>query len=270
MILGIDVGGTKTLLGMFDDQGIFVDSFKFPTPALYPDFLSELHSSLSGLIKQQKVDSCSIAIPGRVDREKGVGVAFSNLSWSMIPIVDDIKSILECPVYLDNDAKMAALGEAAELKGIYDRVLYVTISTGIGMGLVVDGKLNYSLSDAGGRSMYFEHGGSLRPWESFASGKAIYEEFGVRASEITDKKIWEDIAERWIVGFIELITLTSPDIIVIGGGVGSHFDKYGSILIRDLKKYESPMLTIPPIRQAKRPEEAVIYGCYQLSIQNTN
>jgi predicted NBD/HSP70 family sugar kinase len=61
MILGIDVGGTKTLLGMFDAEGVLTDSVKFPTPSEYDDFLSELHTNLASFVKQQKVDSCTIA-----------------------------------------------------------------------------------------------------------------------------------------------------------------------------------------------------------------
>ena len=90
-----------------------------------------------------------------------------------MPVADDLKDTLKCPLYLENDAKLAGLAEAYELRDKYTRVLYVTVSTGIGLGLVVDGKIDYSVHDAGGRGMLMEHDGKLMAWEEFASGKAI-------------------------------------------------------------------------------------------------
>lgn len=268
MILGIDIGGTKTLLGLFSESGELLKADKFKTPSDYPDFIRELTDFTSTFLGAVRPHKCVVAMPGVVDRELGIGEAFGNLAWLNVPIAQDIAHITSCDVQLENDAKMAALSEAVELSGIYSRVLYVTISTGIGPALVVDGKIDHAIADGGGKNMLFEHDGSIRPWESFASGKAIFEEFGQRASDIHDPKVWRNITQRWVVGFIELITLCTPDVIVIGGGVGTHFKSYGAILTRDIKKYETPMLKVPPIRQAKRPEEAVIYGCYQLATQS--
>ncbi len=267
MIFGIDIGGTKTLLGLFTEAGELIKSEKFPTPADYLEFVNELEIFTKSFMGTTRVHQCVVAVPGLVDRDKGVAAGFGNLAWLNVPIADDVATIVECNVVLENDAKMAALAEAVELKGVYSRVLYVTISTGIGPALVVDCKIDHAIADGGGRNMLLEHNGSIRPWEEFASGKAIKAQYGSIAADINDPEIWKDITELWVVGFIELITLTSPDVIVIGGGVGTHFKKYGKFLRADLKQYETPMLKVPPIRQAKRPEEAVIYGCYQLAVQ---
>ena len=109
-----------------------------------------------------------------------------------------------------------------------------------------------------------EHDGVLTPWEHFASGKAIVAKYGKRASEIDDPAIWAAIVRDFSVGIIDVIAITEPEIVIIGGGVGAHFDRFGELLVRELKKYETPMMLIPPIRQAQRSEEAVIYGCYEL------
>jgi len=268
MILGIDIGGTKTLLGKFDSSGKLLENQRFETPKTYEKFIDVLHTTIASTVKQDKIDSCAVAVPGIIDRKTSVVKAYGNLPWHDNPIVDDLTKILSCPVYIENDAKAAGLGEAVALGKNFGRVLYVTISTGIGIGLTVDGVIDHGISDSGGATMIFEHNGSRLPWEHFASGKAIFTEFGKKASEINDRKIWEEIVDRWIVGFIELIDLTSPDIIVIGGGVGTHFDKYGSILKRELMKYSSPLISIPPIIAANRPEEAVLYGCYEICKQN--
>jgi glucokinase len=63
---------------------------------------------------------------------------------------------------------------------------------------------------------------------------------------------------------VDLLAIIQPEVVIIGGGVGTHFDKYGKLLETELKKYQTPLVPIPPIRAAQRPEEAVIYGCYEL------
>jgi predicted NBD/HSP70 family sugar kinase len=112
-----------------------------------------------------------------------------------------------------------------------------------------------------------EHDGKLQRWEDFASGSAIVKHFGKRASDIDadDTQTWYIIARNIAIGLIDLIATLTPEVIVLGGGVGSHFDKYAERLQEQLKIYENPMLSIPPVVQAKRAEEAVVYGCYHLA-----
>ena len=112
--------------------------------------------------------------------------------------------------------------------------------------------------------MLFERDGELVTWESFASGKAIVKRFGKMASEINDPATWQIISRDLVMGIIDIIANIQPDIVIIGGGVGSHFAKFEKFLKAELKKYESPMVPIPPVVAAKHPEEAVIYGCYEL------
>ena len=71
----------------------------------------------------------------------------------------------------------------------------------------------------------------------------------------------------WRQGFLQLIAVMEPDAIVIGGSVGSYFERYGKILKDDLKQFETPLLEIPPIIGAQRPEDAVVYGCYDYAKQ---
>ncbi|MBP6962589.1 ROK family protein [Candidatus Saccharibacteria bacterium] len=269
MYLTIDVGGTKTLLATFSEAGEIIERFKFPTPKSYVDFIAELKVSVENICGGETPVSCSMALPASIDREKGIAEYFGNLDWSNVPIADDLKDTLKCPLYLENDAKLAGLAEAYELKDKYKRVLYVTVSTGIGLGLVVDGKIDYSVHDAGGRGMLMEHDGKLMAWEEFASGKAIVAQIGKIASEITDEKDWYFVARNIAVGLIDLIVTLSPEAIVIGGGVGGHLHKFKSHLDAELEIYRSKMITkLPEITEAKHPEEAVVYGGYLLCKQH--
>jgi len=268
MILAIDVGGTKVLVATFSDDGKVEKSQKFKTPIMYPDFISELKNNITEITGGKQPDACSIALPGLIDREHGIAIAFGNLPWENVAIAQDLSDTIQCPVYLENDAKMAGLSEAHELKDLYSRVLYVTVSTGIGIGLTVDGVIDQSVSDAGGRAIMLEHQGKIQSWEEFASGKAIVAQTGKMASEITDEGDWYMVARNIAIGLIDLCVLLTPDCIVIGGGVGSHLEKFQEKLYSELELYQNRMvISLPQIRKAKHPEEAVIYGGYLLAKQ---
>ncbi|MFI5275348.1 MAG: ROK family protein [Candidatus Saccharimonadales bacterium] len=263
MYLGIDIGGTKTIVASLDDNGVIQESFRFPTPQKYQEFLEELAENVDKLTTKEFV-AAGAGVPYKIDRVHGIAIAGGRLPWVKIPIKKDIQKITHCPTVIDNDANLAGLSEAMLLKE-FRRVLYVTISTGIGTGYVVDQKIDPTMADSEGGEMIIEHGGKLEPWEDFASGQAIVRRFGKRASEITDKDTWRAIAHDISVGLIDLIAVVQPDVIVLGGGVGAHYDKYGAFLDEYLKKFETPLLPIPPIRQAARPELAVVYGSYDLA-----
>ncbi len=265
MYAGIDIGGTKTLAASLDANGVIIEKIRFETPKSYDEFLIELHKAFQQ-IEAKDFTAGGVGLPAtHLDRQHGLGVSFSNLPWINIPIQHDLERLLGCPFVFDNDAKLAALSEAMLVKDEYSKVLYVTISTGIGLGLVVNQVIDTSFGDGGGRTMLVEHNGRLESWEGFASGHAIVERYGKMAKDIDDTETWLAIVRDLKVGFLELIALTQPDIVVIGGSVGTHFKKYGALLTTELKKYETPLFSIPPLIGAGRPEEAVIFGCYDLA-----
>lgn len=263
--LAIDIGGTKTLLASFASKGKLNDSLKFETPAIYEEFLITLSEKISKMTSS-KWSYCGVAIPGRVDRKNGVGIVFGNLAWKNVPIAANVKSLVKCPVVIENDANLAGLSEA-KLVPEYRKVLYITVSTGIGGIFVVNGKMDTNTLDAEIGHILLEHEGKLMRWEEFASGKAIYTKFGVKARDIPESDFakWYLIARNIAIGLIDMVAIYTPDVVIIGGGIGSHFDNFKDKLYEELKIYEHPLLTIPPVLKAKRAEEAVIYGCYELA-----
>ena len=266
MYIGIDIGGTKTLVASLSDQGVIDQAIKFPTPKLYTDFLAELTKTLAQLtVKDFRAGA--VAAPGKIDRAKDMVISCGNLGWENIPLARDIERLTHCPMRLENDAKLGALSEAMLVQGRYHKVLYITISTGIGIGLVRDGVIDTAIGDGGGRTMLLSYRGKLTPWEDFASGSAIVRKYGKMASEINDAQTWGEIVRTFTPGLIELTAVLDPEVIIIGGGAGHHIDKFHDLLVADMKQHETPMLRIPPILAAARPDEAVIYGCYDYARQ---
>lgn len=263
MYLGIDIGGTKTIVASLDDNGVIQERHRFPTPKKYDAFLGDLARFVDKLTTKS-FTAAGVGVPTKIDRIHGIAIAGGRLQWRNIPIRDDIQKIADCPVVIDNDANLAGLSEAMLMKE-YRKVLYVTISTGIGTGFIVDQRIDPSMADSEGGEILLEHAGKLQQWQDFASGQAIVRRFGKRASEITDEETWQIIAHDISLGLIDLIALMQPDAIVLGGGVGGHYNKFKDFLLQYLAEYENPLIAIPPIREAARPGLAVIYGCYDLA-----
>lgn len=265
MYAGIDIGGTKTLVAALDDNGIIQQKIRFETPKNYDFWIHELRFAVHKL-EHKDFRAAGVGMPGKPDRH-GRGEWFGNLDWRNVPIQNDVEKFLHCPIVLENDAKLAALSEAMLLKDSFNKVLYVTVSTGIGYGLVVNQTIDDALSNRGGTDILVEHNGKIMPWEGFASGRAIVKRYGKPAHDITDKKTWQFIARDLTKGLIELIAVTEPEVIVFGGSVGVYFDRFGQLLHEELEKYRTPLVTLPQLRGAQRPEEAVLFGCYDLAKQ---
>lgn len=261
MVLAIDIGGTKTLLAVFDKKGKVVDSIKIPTSKDFKQFTNDLADIAEKFTTYSIKQGCA-ASRGLIDRKTGVFLEDTVLEWRNAPLVSTLGQLFGCDFILENDSKLAGLSEASVL-GQYRKVLYITISTGIGTALVIDGKIDKDLENSEiGKSLYW-YDGELTPWEQFASGKAINERFGRQASEIDDEDSWRGICLDWAPGIINACLALNPDVIVVGGSLGSHFHKYGQLLNETVQSLSPEGFTPVEIRQAHRPEDAVIYGCYE-------
>lgn len=267
MYIGVDIGGTKTLVAVLNEEGVIVEQTKFATPKNYADFLSALRDTV-GQFNQQDYLAAGIAVPGRLDRHNGVVFDLGNLNWHNEPIQADCEAVLHCPVVIENDAKMAGLSESM-LNRDASTILYVTVSTGIGTSVIHDQQLDPSMLNSEGGHLLLPFKDKMVTWESFASGHAIYEHFGKKASDIDpdDTDSWSYIARNIAIGLYELISVVEPDLIIIGGSIGTYFDNYSHLLLAELKRYETPLVPIPPIIKAQRSEEAAVYGCYDLAKQ---
>lgn len=261
MYIGIDIGGTKTLVAVFDDAGNLGRTVKFPTADNYQQFLEDLKAQTANL-GNFKAGASGVA--GVLDRENNLLVNCGNLSWKNVPLKQDLETLFDCPFVVENDAKAGGLAEAIFVADEFKNVLFITIGTGIGTTYIANGNIDLDFGDRGGRGMMIEYEDKVQSWEDFASGTAIVQRYGKKASEITDEATWKKIAHAFSLGILELVGVLDVDVVIIGGGVGSHFDHFGSLLETELKQYENNLLKIPPLRPAQKPEQAVVYGCYQL------
>lgn len=262
MIIAVDTGGTKTLVAGSDSEGRFHTRHRFATPKNIDEYVAQLTQVLTEHFDLTKAKAISIAVPGTTQGD--VVVSCKNLGWrknfNLVEVLQE-KLHLKLPIFIENDANLAGLAEAQALDPIPKSCLYVTISTGIGTGVTNNGKLVKFLDYFEGGQVVVEYDGLLRVWEDFASGRAIYETYGRYAKDIKSRAVWEQIAEKISRGLLVLAPMLKPEVIVIGGSIGTYFDKYDIYLNAFLQKYIPDKMADIKIVQAKHPEEAVLYGC---------
>jgi glucokinase len=279
LILGIDLGGTKILTAVVTSQGKMLSRDHSITPAAKGQdaVIQSILDSVSRALSQAKIvdsdlDAIGIGAPGLSNPETGILFTSPNLpGWRDVALRDIIEKELGKKTFLINDADAAAIGELHFGAGRgFHNFIYVTISTGIGGGVIINGKIYTGASGAAGEigHMTIDDKGPLCNcgnrgcWEALASGTAIAREArnrireGVRTSiqDHTDgdiKKVTaqvihtaaeqgDSLARELIaqtgyyvgVGLANLINIFNPELIVIGGGL-SHM---GSMLLEPAYK----------------------------------
>ena len=261
MIIAVDTGGTKTLVARFSDDGQIETSAKFPTPPGSDDYVRALVGIIREVSGGQESDIISLGLPGVI--KDGVVLWCGNLPWHDFAVTERLSRYFpEAKILVENDANLGGLAETRSLDPMPISSLYVTISTGIGTGIITDGIIDQGLRLSEGGHMMVEFDGHVSLWEHFASGKAIYETYGTYARDITSEKIWQDIADRVSRGFLVMIPLLQPEVVIIGGSMGTYFDHYQKRLLQLIGDRLPDHIPCPRFVAASHPEEAVIYGCY--------
>ena len=272
LILGIDLGGTKILTSVIDARGNMLARDHSVTPAEKgPEAVLEAIRESAGRSFEQAsvtvegVEGVGIGAPGPSNPETGILYTSPNLpGWEDVPVVGILEKEFNKPVFLINDANAAAFAEFSfgAAKGLR-HVIYITVSTGIGGGVIIDGKLytgaigtagelgHMTIDDKGPRC----NCGNIGCWETLASGTALaraaqqkiregaetsilqYVSGGINAVDAkavqTAAEKGDALAEKLIartgyylgVGLANLINMFNPEMIVIGGGLSNMGDR---------------------------------------------
>ncbi|PID31163.1 ROK family protein [Candidatus Saccharibacteria bacterium] len=269
MIIAIDTGGTKTLVGRFDAAGKLEDSRVFPTPQEFDKYRQQVVETVAQMRAEQTPDAICIAVPGVV--RDGIALECPNLGWKQVDVAGIFAEAYPTSrIIVGNDADIAGIGEVHQLADTPHIAVYVTYSTGIGTGLIVDGKLLPHIERFEAGKIMFDYDGALQSWEQFASGRAIAARYNSYARDIHDPEAWREIADRLSRGLMAIIPMLKPEYIIVGGSVGAYFDRFEAALSDRLRATIPKYIDSTQIIQAKHPEEAVIYGCYHHALDAIN
>lgn len=263
MIATVDTGGTKTLVSGFYHDGTQVEnSIKFPTPKDTKEYIAQLTEALHELFGNEEVEALVVALPGII--RDGIAIHCPNLGWEKFPAQEALSSIFgeKVPVLTENDANLAGLAEVRLLDPMPALALYITVSTGIGTGVISNGQIDPGLQHSEGGHMLVDFQGELREWESFASGRAIYKQYERYGRDISDLNTWDEIADKISRGFFSIIPMIQPDVVIVGGSMGEFFAHYGPKLQAILDEKLPDYIIRPEFKKAQHPDQAVVYGCY--------
>lgn len=276
--IGIDVGGTNVKIALVDGDGKIIYSNSVPTYAQmgYEYTVNNIKQAIKDLMKETNTDSKDIQgigfdFPGQVDCKTGVVKNAPNIpGWVNVPIAQMIEEEFNIPTRIDNDVRCAALGELKFGAGRgCENFVCITVGTGIGSGLVINGKVVRGAANAAGEighiKLQMEEGplcgcGDSGCLEAFASGPSIvamaqeylkggksakFRELAgdgeitpyivAKAAEAGDpvaKRIFEKMGYYIGMGLTSVINLLNPEKIIIGGGVA----ECGELLLNPIRK----------------------------------
>lgn len=289
--IGIDVGGTNVKIALVDDNGKIIYSNSVPTYAKmgYEYTVNNIKQAIRDLMKETNttptdIEGIGFDFPGQVDCKTGVVKLAPNIpGWVNVPIAQMIEDEFHIPTRIDNDVRCAALGELKFGAGRgCENFICITVGTGIGSGIVINGKVVRGATNAAGELGHIKlqmNGGPICGCgdtgclEAFASGPAIVamaqdyikggkstkfrEMAAAEGGEITPymvakaaeegdpvaKRIFEIIGEYIGIGLTSVINLLNPERVIIGGGVA-----------------ESGELLLGPIRKTIKERAMVVAG----------
>ncbi|MCW2667348.1 MAG: glucokinase, family [Frankiales bacterium] len=292
LTIGVDIGGTKIAAGVVDENGTVLATTRRPTPSASPADVEDVIASCVAELRSTHPDAAAIGIgaAGFIDAERSKIYVAPNLAWRDEPLRDAVQARTGLPVVVENDANAAAWAEHRFGAGRGEaHMVMVTVGTGIGGGIVLDGQLyrgrfgigaefgHMQMVQAGRRCGCGQHG----CWEQYCSGRALLHEAreiadvqrgygarllelgggrpeGIEAPEITQAAREGDPAARdcfeeigsWLgQGLADLAAVLDPGLFVIGGGVADA----GELLLAPARRVFTERLT----GTGSRPQAAI-------------
>lgn len=307
-IFGVDLGGTTVKLGLFDPEGNVLEKWEITTrkedsgKLILPDIADAIKGKMQEKsIAREDVVGVGIGVPGPVD---GNGVIYkaANLGWGVFSIKDELTGLLDgIRVEAGNDANVAALGEMWRGGGQgYNNMVAVTLGTGVGGGIIVDGKILTGAKGAGGEIGHIlveEHEtevcgcGKTGCLEQYASATGVVRLANrrlakddkasvLRGKKISAKDVWDAVkagdelavevakqfGEYLGKGLAAVACVVNPDIFVIGGGVSKAGDVLMDYMVEPYKKYVFHGSRETKFALATLGNDAGIYGAAKLVV----
>jgi len=297
--LGIEIGGTKLQIVVGDESAIIQDRFRFSVSANEGamGIRRQIEAALQKILSKTKLAAVGVGFGGPVDWKTGAICCSHHVEgWSDFPIGEWLRSLTNIPVFVDNDANVAALGEAVHGAGQnFNPVFYVTLGSGVGGGLVVDGKIYHGAKPGESEVGHLRLDKSGRIVESSCSGWAVDKK--IRAAILENKnsalaklvgatldgeakflktaleqndpvaqKILHETAEDLAFALSHAVHLFHPEIIILGGGLSLVGEPLRDAVENYLPKFLMEVFTPgPKISLAKLGENSVPVGAVTLA-----
>lgn len=277
MLLLFDIGGTKMRIARSRDGIGFDEPVVLKTPKDdFAEGVKMFAASARELAGGEKIAAAAGGVAGPLNREKIELVGAPNIpGWVGKPLRSELERSLGCSVALENDAALAGLGEATVGAGKgFEIVAYVTVSTGVGGARIVDGRIDRSrfgfeighqivrMDEVDSTSASAAEAGHI---ESYLSGTAFAERYGVKAAEVREEAVWDRAAQELAIALNNVSVFWSPDVIVLGG---SMITGDPAIPIEKVEQYFTNVLKIfpekPILRKASLGDSGGLHGAFAM------
>jgi len=277
VLIGLDIGGTKILAACFDASGRMEEPLRVQTPADLDQGLSLLKDLIQRASKGRPITGIGASIGGPLDYLRGIVSPLHQPQWRTVPLKDIMEKSFGCPFSVDVDTNVAALGEYAFGGDRMARLFYLTVSTGVGGSMLIDGEIyrgaNGIHPEPGHQSIPFVCNGrkEIRCFcgangclESLVSGRAIREIYSKPAEELNGAE-WNEVGHNLGQGLRNIAVLFAPEVIVLGGGVvlGGRekiLEPAVNILCENLR-----LVSLPQVRISTLGHEALLRGAFVLA-----
>jgi glucokinase len=259
--VGLDIGGTKIMVASADRAGNILRRARTATSTSLEEDLTNINNMIAEVAGNDEILGMGAAIGGPLDWERGIVSPLHQPAWRNIPLKTLMESRWGCPFQVDVDTNIAAVGEYRWGGVTATRFLYLTLSTGMGGGFLVDGEIYRGQDGAhpevGHQSIHFRCAnpsavqcecGTPDCLEALISGNGIRRIYGKPAEELNPEE-WEEVAYNLGQGLRNLAALYAPDLIRIGGGVavggGEHFiRKAREVMEEHLRLVPAPQVAL--------------------------
>lgn len=231
MYVGLDIGGTKLMVAAADAGGQILRRVRAPTPQGLREGLDLLHQMVAEVAAGAPIAGIGAAIGGPLDALRGVVSPLHQPEWRDVPLKRLFEERWGCPLAVDVDTNVAAVGEYEIERLDARRFLYITLSTGMGGGFLLDGEIypgpGEPHPEIGHQSIPFRCShpervacecGAPDCLEALISGNAIRRIYG-RPAEQLDEREWDEVAYNLGQGLRNLAAIYAPELVVLGGGV---------------------------------------------------
>ncbi len=261
VFIGLDIGGTKIMVASADGEGDILQRVRTATSTSLEADLENINSMIKEVTAEEEILGMGAAIGGPLDWEQGIVSPLHQPAWRNVPLKSIMEERWHCPFHVDVDTNVAALGEYRWGGLSAERFLYLTLSTGMGGGFLIDGKIYRGQSGAhpevGHQSIHFRCSnpsaiqcecGVPDCLEALVSGNGIRRIYG-KPAEALNPEEWAEVAYNLGQGLRNMAALYAPDIIRIGGGVavggGQHFiSKAREVIEEYLKLVPAPRVEL--------------------------
>jgi predicted NBD/HSP70 family sugar kinase len=274
--VGLDIGGTKILAAAADAAGDILRRTRAATPLDLAAGLDLLVELIGEVTAGEEVAAIAAAIGGPLDWREGVVSPLHQPAWRDVPLKSIVEEAWGCPFYVDVDTNVAALGEYEALPERPKGLLYVTLSTGMGGGLIVDGEIYRGKDGAhpelGHQAIPFRCSHPERVvcecgvpdcLEALVSGNGIRRVYGKAAEEL-DAEEWEEVAYNLGQGLRNLAAIYLPDIIVLGGGVALGGGESLVRQAREVMRQHLRLVPVPEVRLSRLGYDTALIGAIVL------